>query len=88
MSTDKPIRVVRVPWQNFWLDDFNQKFRVDKSSYDGRFKSILGPGYCTADNSMKTMTYNFTDLPADKQADLAEFENYVNRREGLNDNQA
>jgi hypothetical protein len=54
------MRTVRVPWSDRWLARFNKRFGIDKSSYDGRFKSRLGPGYCTG--NPPTMFYTFSEL--------------------------
>lgn len=59
------MRVVTIPFTDRWLTRFNQRFSVDKSSYDGHFESRLGPGYCTSSwkNSVMWMHYTFTTIP-------------------------
>lgn len=56
------MRTIRVRWSGRWLSRFNKRFAVDKSSYDGRFTSRLGRGYCTTDGGLKWMHYTFTEL--------------------------
>ncbi len=51
------VRVVRVPWNDRWLTRFNKRFNVDKSTYDGFFKSRVGNGYCI--DGKTHMAYNF-----------------------------
>lgn len=53
------MRVVKVPWTDKWLTRFNRRFAVDKSSYDGHFKSRLCPGYCI--DALWYMEYTFLD---------------------------
>jgi hypothetical protein len=57
------MRIVKVPWSSRCLGRFNRLFSVDKSSYDGRFTSRLGKGYCNAHQPFRFMEYTFSDLP-------------------------
>lgn len=54
------MRSITIPSNDRWLTRFNRRFAIDKSSYDGRFTSRLGRGYCTG--SPPEMTYTFTEL--------------------------
>lgn len=54
--------MVFVPWTERWLSRFNRRFDIDKSSYDGRFKSRLGAGFCIAGPGLKFMEYNFVEV--------------------------
>lgn len=54
------MRTIRVPWTDRWLTRFNKLFAIDKSTYDGRFTSRLGNGYCTG-VPHTGMLYHFTD---------------------------
>jgi hypothetical protein len=62
------MRVVKVPWKldAKWLTRFNRRFNVDKGTYDGRFTSRLGRGYCTG-NPWQKMEYTFTEQPAKRK---------------------
>lgn len=57
------MRVVFVPFTTRWLSRFNQLFSIDKSSYNGHFKSRLGAGYCAAAQPFRYMEYTFLEMP-------------------------